>query len=107
MTKIEEVKTYTATIYIAGDLHEAKTCIRRFCMSGLCVTVTPTTFVYTAGAEEGVAVGLINYPRFPKTNEEIWEKAISLGMNLMDTLCQRSFCVVTPDKTHWFSKEEA
>lgn len=104
---MNEVRTYTATIYIAGDLHDAKSCIRRFCMDGLCVTVTPTTFIYTAGAEEGVAVGLINYPRFPKSDEEIWETAISLGSVLMDALCQRSFSVVAPDNTHWFTREEA
>lgn len=105
-SEVKESPTYTATIYIAGELQQAKNCCRRFCMEGLCVTVTPTTFVYTGGAEDGVAVGLINYPRFPKTNEEIWEKAISLGMVLMDDLCQHSFTVVSPDKTHWFTRRE-
>lgn len=103
---IKEEKTFTATVFIGGDLQEAKTCIRRFCMEGLCVTVMPTTFIYTAGAEEGIAVGLINYPRFPKSSDEIWETAIRLGMVLMDALCQRSFSVVSSDKTHWFAKEE-
>lgn len=104
---IVETATYTATVYIAGEMAQARQALRRLCMQGLCVTLTPTTFIYTAGAEEGVAVGLINYPRFPKSNEEIWELAISIGMNLMDELCQRSFSVVAPDKTHWFAKDEA
>lgn len=105
MDGVEE-RTYTATVYIAGDLHQAKSALRRFVMEGLCVTVTPTTFIYTGGAEEGVAVGLINYPRFPKDDEVIWETAIRLGMALLDDLCQMSFSVVAPDKTHWFTRKE-
>jgi len=103
---IREEKTFTATIYIAGDCHQAKMAARKYCMKGLCVTITPTTFVYTAGAEDGVAIGLINYPRFPKTNDEIWEEAVCLGMVMMDELCQRSFSVVSPEKTHWFTRED-
>lgn len=75
-------------------------------MKGLCVTVAPATFIYTGGAEEGVAVGLINYPRFPKSNDEVWEEAIGIGMALLDDLCQMSFTVVAPDKTHWFTRKE-
>lgn len=105
-TEIKETKSYAATVFIAGDLHQAKGALRRFCMEGLCVTVTPTTFIFTGGAEEGVAVGLINYPRFPKSDEVIWETAIRLGMTLMDDLCQWSFSVVATDKTHWFSRRK-
>ena len=37
----------------------------------LCVTVTPTTFIYKHGREEGVIIGLINYPRFPTTKDKL------------------------------------
>lgn len=52
------------SIFIAGDFDEARDLCRAFCdEEGLCVTVTPTTYVYTGGEEDGVIVGLINYPR--------------------------------------------
>lgn len=101
---MNEVETYTATLYIAGDINEAKKAIRSFCMDGLCVTVTSTTYIYTAGTEEGIAVNFINYPRFPKTKQEIWEMAIKLGMCLVESLCQWSFTVVAPDKSHYYSR---
>ncbi len=72
-------------------------------MEGLCVTVTPTTFVYTGGAEEGVEVGLVNYPRFPSTQGILDVKAQRLGKHLLERLCQHSFLVVSPDVTMWHS----
>lgn len=42
--------TFWATIYIAGDAEHAKQVCRDFCLAvGLCVTVTPTTFIYSGG----------------------------------------------------------
>ena len=70
---------------------------------GLCVTVTPTTFVYTAGAEEGVAVGLVNYPRFPTTLEALRERAEKVAQRLMTDLCQWSALIVTPTETVWLN----
>lgn len=71
---------------------------------GLCVTVTPTTFVYTGGAEDGVAVGFVNHPRFPKSPEEIAARARVVALRLMDDLCQWSALVVAPDKTLWLTR---
>ena len=75
-------------------------------MEGLCVTVTPTTFVYTGGAEEGVEIGLVNYPRFPSTQEELAGKAQRLGELLLRELCQHSFLIVQPGTTTWCSRRE-
>tara|TARA_R100000365_G_C2748614_1_gene80766 strand:- start:11996 stop:12313 length:318 start_codon:yes stop_codon:yes gene_type:complete len=101
-------ESHTVTIYIAGDLAEAKTTCRNFCFEvGLCVTVEPTSFIYTGGEEAGVRVGLINYPRFPSSPEEINGKAFALADRLMRDLCQHSYSVVTPTETHWHSRRPA
>jgi hypothetical protein len=95
-------------IFIAGSLADALCVCGDYCDEiGLCVTVTSTTYVYTGGAEEGVIIGLINYPRFPATPKQIEEKAIELGWWLLEGLGQESFSVQTPETTHWFSMREA
>jgi hypothetical protein len=102
----EEVSTYTAAIYIAGEVAEARRVCRGFCMKGLCVTVEPVEFIYTGGAETGVRVGLINYPRFPATPAEILDTAEHLAVSLINQLYQHSATIVATDKTVWLSRRE-
>lgn len=103
--RIEKASTYTATIFIAGDHAKALRLCQAHCDEvGLCVTVEPTTYVYTGGAEAGVRVGLINYPRFPSCVRDIFRRARALGMILLDGLEQQSFSVVATDGTTWFSR---
>jgi hypothetical protein len=66
---------------------------------GLCVSVTPTTYVYTNGREPGVIIGLINYPRFPSARDEIRDHAIRLATMLKTQLGQLVVTVVFPDET--------
>jgi hypothetical protein len=98
--------TYTAAIYIAGDLNGARAACRDFCMTGLCVTIEPVEFIYTGGSETGVRVGLINYPRFPAEPDAIWAKAEALADRLMNDLCQHSYSIVATDKTVWKTRRE-
>jgi hypothetical protein len=92
------------SIFIAGDPNQAKAICRAFCdAEGLCVTVTPTAYVYTGGEEAGVIVGLINYPRFPTEPRTIAFKAKTLALELMMKLEQQSVTVQLPDETLWFS----
>jgi hypothetical protein len=89
--RTEHVTTYQATIFIAGDYAKALRACQTHCdAAGLCVTVEPTAYVYTGGAESGVRVGLINCPRFPSTSREIFKRAKTLGMILLDALEQES-----------------
>jgi hypothetical protein len=91
-------------IFMAGDIELARLACAKFCDEvGLCVTVTPTTYVYTGGEEHGIIVGFINYPRFPKEPAQIEATAIELGMKLREALGQESFSVQTPTTTTWFS----
>lgn len=99
--------TYTVDICMAGDIECAKVVCREFCFAvGLCVTVTPTTYVYTGGAEEGFKVGLINYPRFPSEPERIVNVAMRLGALLMERLFQTSYTIVAPEGTVWYSRRK-
>jgi hypothetical protein len=97
-----EVSTYTVTLYVAGDCESAKRWLRRECYErGLCVTVTPTTFIYTGGEEAGVAIGFVNYPRFPSAPEAIWELAVAIARAIVPELCQRTALLVAADRTEW------
>lgn len=92
-------------IFIAGDIAQAKKSCRSFCFGiGLCVTVEPVTYIYTGGEEEGVRVGLINYPRFPSDAKKLKERASELAHQLMHELHQHSYSIVGPDETVWFSR---
>lgn len=63
--------------------------------------MTPTEFIYTAGLESGVAVGLVNYPRFPKSQDALLARALAVADFLMTDLYQWSALVVTPTETIW------
>lgn len=93
-------------IWLAGDPARAEDLCMRFCWDiGLCVTVTPTTFVYSGGMERGVMVGLVNYPRFPKSAKEIRHYANLLAIVLRDGLHQKTCLVETPEETIWLKRD--
>lgn len=107
------VPTFSATIYVGfregrSDVDDATICTiedaRKICqgycdVQGLCVTLTPTEFIYTNGSEPGVIVGLINYPRFPKPHELIKATALELAERLRVHLRQFRVTVVMPGET--------
>lgn len=96
--------SFYANIWIAGDHAQAVQSCRDYCMDvPLCVTVTPTTFVYVGGAEAGACVRLLNYPRFPSTPDRIRDTAKHLAGYLRRALCQHSYTVEFPDSTCWDS----
>lgn len=102
--RTEVAPSCPVSIFIAGEFIKARELCREFCDDvGLCVTVTPTSYVYTGGHEHGVIIGLINYPRFSDEPTRIEDKAIKLGMKLRVLLGQESFSVQTPTTTTWFS----
>lgn len=98
------VTTYQVTVYLAGDLAAIKQVVREFCYErGACVTVTQTTFVYTGGEEEGAALGLVNYPRFPSEPHELRARAEELARLLLPRCNQRSCLMVSTDTTTWLT----
>lgn len=100
----KECPSHPVSIFIAGAPASAKEVCREYCDGvGYCVTVTPTTYVYRDGEEVGVIVGLINYPRFPGTREEMWAHANKLAERLRRELGQESYSIQSPDRTEWTS----
>ena len=103
---MKSVETIVVTIYMAGDIDTAKRWLRRRCYErGLCVTVTPTTFIYTGGEEAGFAVGFVNYPRFPSDADILCETAQQIADALIVECCQKSALIVAPDRTEWITKK--
>lgn len=104
MSGVVSAPSYPVSIYIAGDYAKAVALCQRHCDAlGLCVTVERCVYVYTGGQEDGVRVGLINYPRFPKTPDELDEIATDLAGWLRIGLSQESFTVETPRASFWHS----
>jgi hypothetical protein len=100
--------THWARIYMSGPIEVAKQAIRKDCLrAGLCVTIEPTTFIYTGGEEAGFVVGLTNYPRFPCEPDELEARARDLMAQLLDATFQHSAMLVTPTATEWISKRDA
>lgn len=55
----------------------------------ICLSITPTEFLYKDGWEPGVVIGLINYSRFPKESDEIRIRALDIANKLMKKFRQR------------------
>ena len=103
-TKLE-APSYWAKVYIAVEPAQLDALCRKFCFKvGLCVTVDPTFFIYTGGAEKGSCIGLINYARFPSSPEELEKTAIELGTEIAEQFSQSSFTVLSPNKSQFFSR---
>ena len=100
--------TFSVRIFISGPIDVAKQVIRKDCLrGGLCVTIEPTTYIYNGGEEEGYVVGLINYPKFPVTESELFERGKALALNLMAETFQQSVLIMTPSSTEWFTTRDA
>ncbi len=110
------VKSYNVQLWVGlkrgydGPVHTINE-VQKICQNyvndiGWCVTVTPTTFFYVNGNEPGVVIGMVNYPRFESTPEDITGKAIELGKIMMKKLGQFRVSITTPDETIMLSSDE-
>jgi len=95
--------TYYANIYMVGDIDHCKQFLSKYVKKGACVTVTPTEYIYTGGRETGFIVGLINYPKFPRSDEGIINETLSIANELIAELGQDSATIVTPEETMWLT----
>jgi hypothetical protein len=111
------VKTFVATIWVGlqerdtGKVHtldEVYSVCQSVCnKGGLCVSITATRFIYKDGYEDGCAVGLINYPRFPESKRSLTRKAISLAALLLEKFKQYKVSVVCNGKTYMVERKTA
>lgn len=104
----ESCASSPVSIFMAGDIAKATEICRAYCdETGFCVTVTPTTYVYTDGQESGFVIGLINYPRFPSEPRSIEHRAREIAERLRVGLGQESYSIQTPQQTLWRSWRDA
>lgn len=107
MTETKIVPAYSIRILIAGDISVIKQVCREYCYHiGFCVTVTPTTYIYTGGEEEGVIIELINYARFPAMVDEIKKHAHNLAVQVMCKACQHGFTLQDHETSTWHTRRE-
>ena len=105
---METSNTYNIYIYVGlkegydGCLHgysEVIDCLKNYCNKHpFCFSVTPTTYVHTSGVEEGVIVGIISYPRFPRPTEELEQIALDVAELLRTTFKQYRVTVGFPNR---------
>lgn len=99
--------TYWVKIYASGPIEVAKQVIRQECLKeGLCVTISPTLFIYAGGEESGFVIGLLQYPRFPTAPEKIYQRAVELAKIILPATCQLSTLIVDPSSTLWITNRE-
>lgn len=105
--RTEIAATYVVRLYLSGPIEVAKQAIRAETLrAGLCVTIEPTTFIYTGGEEAGYVVGLLNYPRFPCEPQQLEERARDLMNKLLLATHQHSALMVMPDRSEWVTLRE-
>lgn len=71
------------------------------------VRITPTTYIFQDYVEDGWEVGIINYPRFPRTESRLTQFTISLGSFLLNHLKQNRISLVMPNRTILLESEDA
>jgi hypothetical protein len=100
-------RTHQIRLYLSGPIDVAKQILRWECLDeGLCVTIEPTTFIYTGGEEAGYVVGLLNYPRFPSSPAKLSKRAREVMYALLEGTHQHSALMVGPTFSEWVTKRE-
>ncbi len=88
-------------------LEEVHAICHQYCNNnGICVTVTPTRYIYPQGQgiadgyEDGCFVELIAYPRFSRSKFDIVGNAIELTKVFMKEFKQTRISIVTSEQTY-------
>lgn len=109
MIPVTKVENFSAQIYVGLQVHDRSelfsvSAVEQICQDycdshGFCVTVTPTKYIYKDGWEQGAIVGVINYPRFPSTKDELKKNCFELATELMLRLKQYRVTIDFKDET--------
>lgn len=102
--EVKKSDPYQCTLFVGGNIHHIELICRKYVETGLCITITPTKYVYTGGAEDGAIIGFINYARFPNTKGNIFELAVELGREIIEQTGQLSFSVMDNENNCYFSR---
>lgn len=103
----QEEPGWNASVYVAGNYNTSEMVLRDICFpSGLCVTIEKVKYIFGGGAEDGVRVGLIQYPKFPESIENLMGKAELIGKKLCEANYQFSFSIVSNSKNVYYSRRK-
>jgi len=69
--------------------------------------IAQCSFIFEDYLEQGWEVAVINYPRFPKEEKELWDFMCSLGDALLEHFKQNRITVMSPTQTQMFESERA
>ena len=113
---MKRLQTFTANIYLGlrhgysetiASIDEVHRWVEGYCNDvKLGVTFTNTEFIYVDGKEPGVIIGLINYPRFPQSEDTIKKTALEMAAGLLKLCHQERVSVVFSDETIMLEKED-
>jgi hypothetical protein len=99
------IKAWWAWVYVGGDLQASEMACRKLAFpSGMCVTIKPVKYIFAGSTEDGVQIGLIQYPPFPENETDMLDKAIKIGREVAETNHQWSYSIVTPTENLFFSR---
>jgi len=96
--------TWWVKIYLSGPRPIIEQACREFCEEGLCVTVEDVKYIYPRGEENGVVVGLVDYPKYPAGRDAVGKMARRLAGVLLERSCQDSVMLLDPETTTWLQR---
>jgi len=106
---MKKVETFTARIYLGlkegyngrvRGFDEVRKCLEEYVkVNPFCFTLEHTIFIHTDGTEPGAVIGIINYPRFPRTRPELKKIALKVAEDLRVLFVQNRVSVVFTDET--------
>jgi len=103
----KECDTFEISIYIAGFECRINQLSQKFATKNLlCVSVNNEVYCYNHGSELGARIKLINYPKFPRSLDELMTLATELAEFLLQETDQKSCTVVGPEKTIWVTIDD-
>lgn len=107
--KVKIEKTFKATIYLGLKRmstmeQQSKEKLYIMCQDyvdekGECLNIVDRKYIYTSGSEDGVSIEFIQYPRFPREESVIVERALELAEKLMIAYNQYNCSVIANGRT--------
>lgn len=103
---MKTAETITFVIYIAGDYQQALNLLQKYVLNGECLSCKPVDYVFTHGREAGIEVTVINYPRFPRDYDTLFQVAKDVATCLLDGLSQGSYTIVGPVESYFYDRRK-
>ena len=102
-----ECNTFWFKIYMAGNFDVASQTCRKFCIdNNLCVNIFKTDYIYRCGEEPGFCIEVINYPKYPEKENDVFVLVKKLAQEVLIDCCQKSYSIVGINKTYFYSRED-